>query len=163
MAAGTPAPEAPSKSGSGLKIVLIAVIVILSVGVGVAWILLKPETQPVLESFTWPPEGGEHGVEDPLKLTATLQDGSYHLLADIRLRTAPVDLKSQGSRIIEDFNSHKSVILSTLTDVANSLDQTTVHKTREFKTRVLRKLNEEFQSTEIEDVLIENWLVQPVE
>lgn len=163
MAAGTPAPEAPSKSGSGLKIVLIAVIVILSVGVGVAWILFKPEPQPVLESLVWPPGGGSQGNEEPLKLTATLQDGSYHLLADIRLRTAPVDVQTQGQAILDEFAEDRSVILSTLTDAANSLDQSTVHKTREFKTRLLRKLNEEFQSADIEDVLIENWLVQPVE
>jgi hypothetical protein len=96
-------------------------------------------------------------------LTATLSDGSYHLLADIRLETVPVDLTAHGAEVQEELAEKKSLIQGIMTEVANSLDQTTVHKMKEFQTRLLRQLNEELESVEIEKISVENWLVQPTE
>lgn len=161
MAEETAAAAAPAKGG-GLKIVLIVIIVILVGGAATAWILLKPEPPVVLAPIMWP-GGGAHGEAEPLKLTATLSDGSYHLLADIRLETVPVDVATHGAEIQEELAEKKSLIQGILTEVANSLDQTTVHKIKEFKSRLLRQLNEEIESVEIENIAVENWLVQPTE
>ncbi len=161
MAEETTASAAPVKSG-GLKIFLIVLIVILLGGAATAWFLLKPAPPVVLTPIVWP-GGGAHGEAEPLKLTATLSDGSYHLLADIRLETVPVDLTAHGQEIMEELAEKKSLIQGILTEVANSLDQTTVHKIKEFKQRLLRQLNDKIESVEIENISVENWLVQPAE
>jgi flagellar basal body-associated protein FliL len=160
------APEAPAaKAGSGLKIALIIVVLILVGGVAVAWFMLKPTPPPVLESIIWPP-----GAEKPLQLTVTLSDGSFHVIADIRLKTVPVPVSSHSAGKEGEhgggggeFASEKSVILSIMTEVANSLDQNTVYKAKKFEENLLMELNKELKSTEIEKVLIESWLVQPVQ
>jgi len=161
MAEETTASAAPVKSG-GLKIFLIVLIVILLGGAATAWFLLKPAPPVVLTPIVWP-GGGGHGEAEPLKLTATLSDGSYHLLADIRLETVPVDLTVHGQEIMEELAEKKSLIQGILTEVANSLDQTTVHKIKEFKQRLLRQLNDKIESVEIENISVENWLVQPAD
>ena len=156
------AASAALAKGRGLRVVLIVIIVILVVGAGFAWFLLKPTPPAEMHSLVWPGSGA-HGSEEPLKLTATLSDGSYHLLADIRLETARTDLTLHQAEIMEELNSKKSLIQGVLTEVANSLDQTTVHSIKEFKSRLLRKLNEKIETTDIEDISIQNWLVQPTE
>ncbi len=161
MAEETAASAAPAKGG-GLKVFLIVLIVILLGGAVTAWILLKPTPPVVLTPMVWP-GGGAHGQAEPLKLTATLSDGSYHLLADIRLETVPVDMATHGTEIEEELSEKKSLIQGIMTEVANSLDQTTVHKIKEFKQRLLRQLNDKIESVEIENISVENWLVQPVE
>jgi flagellar basal body-associated protein FliL len=154
--------QAPANKGGGLKIVLIIVILLIVGGAVTAWILLKPTPEPELHSITWPGEGG-HGGGEPLQLTCTLSDGSFHLVADIRLETVPVDLEVHGKEIEEEFAAKKSLIQGILTEVANSLDQTSVHKIKEFKSRSLKHLNEKLTMVEIEDVITENWMVQPAE
>ncbi len=162
MAEETPAAAAPAKGG-GLKIFLIVLIVILVGGAATAWFLLKPAPPVVLTPIVWPGGGGEGGEAEPLKLTATLSDGSYHLLADIRLETVPVDLTAHGAEIEEELAEKKSLIQGILTEVANSMDQTSVHSIKEFKSRLMKQLNDKIESVEIENVSVENWLVQPTE
>ena len=161
MAEETVASAAPAKGG-GLKIFLIVLILILLGGAVTAWILLKPAPPVVLAPIVWP-GGGAHGAAEPLKLTATLSDGSYHLLADLRLETVPVDLVTHGTEIEDELSEKKSLIQGIMTEVANSLDQTTVHKIKEFKQRLLRQLNDKIESVEIENISVENWLVQPAD
>jgi flagellar basal body-associated protein FliL len=164
MADESTAAAAPAKGG-GLKIFLVILIVILLGGAATAWFLLKPTPPVVLTPIVWPGGGGGEGEgsAEPLKLTATLSDGSYHLLADIRFETAPVDLTAHGAEVHEELAEKKSLIQGILTEVANSMDQTTVHSIKEFKKRLLARLNEKLESVEIEDISVENWLVQPTE
>lgn len=153
------APQSPAAGSSrGLKVALIAVIAIAVIGIGTAYVLLKPPPVVVNEAVVWPGDGAKS-----LQLTATLADGSYHLMTDIRIRTAPVEVTLAGPKVIEELEGKRSTILDVLTTVANSLDQATVHKAGEFKSRVKRELSKEIESAEIQDILIENWLVNPVE
>lgn len=157
MAEETPQPSPPA-AGGGLKVALIAIIAVLVTGIGVAYVLLKPPPPVVNESVIWPAES-----EKALQLTATLADGSFHLLADLRIRTAPVDVSATAPKVVEEFEGKRSVILDVLTTVGNSLDQSSVHKAPEFKTRLKRRLGEELQTAEIQDILIENWMVNRAE
>lgn len=157
MAEEAPASTPPAKGGA-LRLAIIIVILILLAGVGGAWFLMRPTPPPEMKSIVWPEE-----EEKALQLTATLSDGSYHLLTDLRIETAPLDLVTHGHEVEEEFKSKRSIILGIMTEVANSLDQSTVHKIKEFKSRLLRRLNDVIQSADIEDVAVENWLVQPAE
>ena len=152
MAEEAPVSTQPAKGGA-LRLIIIIVILILLSGVGVAWFLMRPTPPPVLKAIVWPGE-----EEKALQLTATLSDGSYHLLTELRMETA-----THGHEVEEEFKGKRSVILGIMTEVANSLDQTTVHKIKEFKSRLLRRLNDVIQTADIEDVAVENWLVQPAE
>jgi flagellar basal body-associated protein FliL len=161
------APAAPAKSGSALKMVLGAVIAILVAGGGIAYVMLKPEPPEVLHPIIWPSAGGGggHGGKEakPLELKCTLSDGSYAVVADVRLQTAPVNLEKHGLEVEEELASHKSVILSLMTEVANEMNQGTVNNTSVFRNALKKKVNEELKHTEIESVLVENWLATPID
>ena len=157
MTQAVPAPELP-KAGGTLKTILILVIVILLVGVAGGVYLILPEQNPDLRPFQWPPEG-----EAPLEITATLSDGSAVLLTNVRFETVPIDLAKSLAKVREEFVAKKSVITSVLTEVANLLSTETALTSVEFRRQAARRINEELTQSEIDRVLIKDWVVHPSE
>ena len=153
-----PAPEEKQKGGGALKTVLIVVIVIILVGaVGAIYILL-PERVPEMKTYQWPPEG-----EDPLEVSASLHDQSAILLTSVRFETVPCDLDDLQQDIINEFKAKKSVIESILTEVAIGLDSEQASNSAEFKRQVIRRVNEELTVTEVERILLKDWMLPPAE
>jgi len=154
---GSPS-EGQSKGGGVLKVVLILVIVILLAGVAGGIFFMLPEKVPELKSYQWPAEGS-----DAIEVAATLHDQSAVLMTSVRFETVPCDLEELELKIIEEFNSKKSVIESILTEVAVGLDTDLAADSSEFRRQVLRRVNEELTVTEVERVLIINWMLPPTE
>ena len=156
--AASPSPEVQPKGGGALKAVLIVVIVILLIGVA-GWIyFMLPEKVIEQKSIQWPSE-----EEEALDVSATLHDQSAVLLTKVRFETVPCNLEELESSILEEFKEKKSVIESILTEVAVSLDSEQASDSSEFQRQVLRRVNEELTLTEVERVLIINWLLPPSE
>lgn len=156
-AGGAPS-EGLAKGGGALKAVLIVVIIILLLGVAGGIYFMLPESVVELKSYQWPPEG-----ESALEVTATLHDQSAVLMTSVRFETVPCDLKALESKIIAEFKAKKSVIESVLTEVAVGLDSDLAADSSEFRRQVLRRVNEELTVTEVDRVLIINWMLPPTE
>lgn len=152
------APEPEAKKSGTLKIVLIIVIVLLLAGVGAGFYVMMPEKVPVLKPYLWPPED-----EKPIEVSATLSDGSSVLLTNVRLETVPSDLDKLQAKIQNEFAAKKSVIESILTEVANSMTAENAMKPDDFKRISLRRINDELTQTEVERILIKDWIVHPSE
>lgn len=148
--------ESPKSSGGTFKIVLIVVILLLLGGVGTAIFILLPEKVPVIETYIWPESG-----EPALDVATTLSDASAHVTAVVRIRTVACDLTTLKSKMKNELEQKRSIVMSVLTEVANNLDATSAYRTQDFRRRAVKQLNEELQETEIEDLLVENWLVTP--
>ena len=151
------APEA-KKAGSTIKTVLIVVIVVLLLGVAGGVYFMMPEKIPELKSYQWPPEG-----ETGLKVSATLSDGSAILMTEVRFETVPADLAKHGSDISNEFTEKKSVIENFLTEAGMSLTSESALTRDEFSRVLRKKINEELKYSEIERILIKDWLVAPAD
>jgi flagellar basal body-associated protein FliL len=157
MTEAAAAPEA-KKGGSAIKTVLIVIIVILLLGVAGGVYFMMPEKIPELKSYQWPPEG-----EPGLKVSATLSDGSAILMTEIRLETVPVDLVKHGVSIAKEFSEKKSVIENFLTEAGMSLTSESALTPCEFRQVLRKKINDELTMSEIERILIKDWLVAPAD
>jgi flagellar basal body-associated protein FliL len=156
-AAGTPE-EGQSKGGGALKTVLIVVIAILLVGVAGGIYFMMPEKVIEPKTYQWPPEG-----EEALEVSATLHDQSAVLLTSVRFETVPCNLEDLQEAIKKEFEAKKSVIESIMTEVAIGLDSELASDSSEFRRQVTRRINEELTVTEVDRILIINWMLPPTE
>ena len=153
MAEQAATPE-ETKGGGKFKAVLLILIIIMIVGVGVAFYVMMPPKAPELKSYQWPPEG-----EVGLEVSVTLGDSSAMLMTEVRFVTHPFDWDAHLEAAELELQDKKSVTLSILTEVGNSLDSETSLEPEEFKRRVRKMMNDELTHTEIERILIKNWII----
>jgi hypothetical protein len=72
-------------------------------------------------------------------------------------------LEDLQEAIKKEFEAKKSVIESIMTEVAIGLDSELASDSSEFRRQVTRRINEELTVTEVDRILIINWMLPPTE